>query len=164
MWRTWLVGCCLSGLIATGGCADGTPATSGSGLIETRKTVGKTTQNVLELQQALAAGGVPADMSESSAGLTVASDTYGISMGRMAVLSVEQKLKLYQAEHGSVPETYADFMEKIIEPSKPTGLSLPMLPYYQEYAYDPAQKCLVVIEFPAKKQQRERETTGAAGL
>jgi hypothetical protein len=39
-----------------------------------------------------------------------------------------------------------------------------MLPYYQEYAYDPAQKCLVVIEFPAKKQQRERETTGAAGL
>ena len=164
MWRTWLVGLCLSGLIAAGGCADGTPATSGSGPIETRKTVGKTTQNVLELQQALAAGGVPADMSESSAGLTVASDTYRISMGRMAVLSVEQKLKLYRAEHGSVPETYADFMEKIIAPGKPTGLSLPMLPYYQEYAYDPAQKCLVVIEFPAKKQQRERETTGASGL
>jgi hypothetical protein len=39
-----------------------------------------------------------------------------------------------------------------------------MLPYYQEYAYDPAEKRLVVVEFPAKKAQRQAETTGAAGL
>jgi len=154
MLRTRLVVFSLWLLPGVLGCADGKPGASGSAPIETRQTVGKTTQNVLELQQALAAGGVLADVSESGTGLTVASDTYRISMGRMAVLSVEQKLTLYQAEHDSVPETHADFMEKIIEPGKPTGLSLPTLPYYQEYAYDPDKKSLVVIEFPAKKQQR----------
>jgi hypothetical protein len=41
---------------------------------------------------------------------------------------------------------------------------LPMLPYYQEWAYDTEGRRLVVVEFPEKKQQRERETTGAAGL
>ncbi|MCE9632165.1 MAG: hypothetical protein K8S94_15795 [Planctomycetia bacterium] len=55
-------------------------------------------------------------------------------------------------------------MAAIIEPGSPGGLHLPMLPYYQEYAYDPAAKTLVVVEFPAKKQQREQETTGPLGL
>jgi hypothetical protein len=32
-----------------------------------------------------------------------------------------------------------------------------MLPYYQEYAFDPASKKLVVVEFPAKKEQRAKE-------
>jgi hypothetical protein len=39
-----------------------------------------------------------------------------------------------------------------------------MLPYYQEYSYDEQTRQLVVMEFPAKKEQRQRETTGAAGL
>jgi hypothetical protein len=55
-------------------------------------------------------------------------------------------------------------MGRIIEKGKPDGIALPMLPYYQEYAYDPEAKGLVVIEFPAKKEQRQRETTGASGL
>jgi hypothetical protein len=38
------------------------------------------------------------------------------------------------------------------------------LPYYQEYAFDSETKKLVVIEFPAKKEQRLTETTGAVGL
>lgn len=164
MWRTWLIVCCPCALAVVLGCGEGPRTPSGQTPIEPRKTLGTTTQTVVELSQAIAAGGVPAEMPEVTAGLPAASDTYGISIGRMAVLSVEQKLKLHHAEHGSVPETYAEFMEKIIAPGKPTGLSLPMLPYYQEYAYDPDKKCLVVVEFPAKKQQRERETTGAAGL
>jgi hypothetical protein len=55
-------------------------------------------------------------------------------------------------------------MEQIIGKGRPDGLQLPMLPYYQEYAYDPARKAVVVVEFPAKKEQRRKETTGAAGL
>jgi hypothetical protein len=39
-----------------------------------------------------------------------------------------------------------------------------MLPYYQEWAYDPEAKAVVVVEFPALKEQRRQETTGAAGL
>jgi hypothetical protein len=132
--------------------------------VETRKTVGKTTQNVLELSKALADGGVLAETSVTSGGLEVVSDAYKTSVGKLAGIAVEQKMRLHQAEHGTTPETYEDFMAKIIEPGGPNGLHLPMLPYYQEYAYDPARKALVVVEFPAKKQQREKETTGASGL
>ncbi|MCX7416621.1 MAG: hypothetical protein NTY25_09025, partial [Planctomycetia bacterium] len=59
---------------------------------------------------------------------------------------------------------YEEFMSQIIGPGKPDGLQLPMLPYYQEYAYDPVAKTIVVVEFPAKKEQRKKETTGASGL
>lgn len=54
-------------------------------------------------------------------------------------------------------------MDKIIEAGKPDGIQLPMLPYYQEYAYDPEAYELVVIEFPAKKEQRQKETTAPQG-
>jgi hypothetical protein len=163
MWRTWLVVVGLSFLAAAVGCSDSPPSATGPVPRTTRKTGDKTTQAVLELRQALAAGAVPAVLSAATATPTAATDAYPVSMGELAVLSVEQKLKLYQAEHASVPETYEEFMDKIIEPGKPTGLRLPILPDYQEYAYDPATKTLLVVEFPAKKQQREKETTGAAG-
>jgi hypothetical protein len=132
--------------------------------VETRKTIGKTTQNVLLLEKALADGGVLAETAITSSGLEMASDAYKTSVGKIAGMAVQQKLNLYQAEHGEVPESYDDFMARIIEPGSPTGLQLPMLPYYQEYAYDPAAKKLVVVEFPAKKEQRQKETTGAAGI
>ena len=162
MRRTCLFVLTFCFLLAATGCGEKKP--SATAPIETRKTAGQTTQNVLELREAIAAGAVPAAMSASSADLSATADAYRVSMGKLGTLSVEHKLKLYQAEHGSVPETYAEFMEKIIEPGKPTGLRLPMLPYYQEYAYDADQKVLVVVEFPEKKKQREQETTGASGL
>jgi len=132
--------------------------------IETRKTVGKTTQNVLELSRAVADGGVPAAMEITGEGLDVYADAYRTSVGRIAAMAVEQRMKLHAVEHDSLPETYDEFMAAIIQPGSPGGLQLPMLPYYQEYAYDPAEKRLVVVEFPAKKAQRKAETNGAAGL
>lgn len=121
--------------------------------LKTRKTIGKTTQNVLEINAAKAAGGVPADMEITSPGLEVAADAYRTSVGKLAVMAVEQRLGLYQAQHGETPEGYEAFMEEIIGPGRPDGLQLPMLPYYQEYAYDPATKKLVVMEFPDKKKR-----------
>jgi hypothetical protein len=146
------------------GCKPAAEAPAAKPRIETRETLRKTTQNVLELEQALASGGVPAEMSITSEGLEVVSDAYRTSVGKVAVIAVEQRMALYRAEHDAVPATYAEFMEKIIQPGNPAGLQLPMLPYYQEYAYDPEKKTLVVVEFPEKKKQREKETTGAAGL
>ena len=73
-------------------------------------------------------------------------------------------MSFFQAQNDRKPKDYKEFMDKIIEPGKPDGIQLPMLPYYQEYAYDPEAQGLVVIEFPAKKEQRQKETTGAAGL
>jgi len=132
--------------------------------VQTRQTIRKTTQNVMELSAALKDGGVLAETSITGQGLEVASEAYRTSVGKIAAMSVEKSMQLYQAEHDRKPETYAEFMEKIIQPGKPDGLQLPMLPYYQEYAYDPEARQLVVVEFPAKKEQRRKETTGASGL
>jgi hypothetical protein len=132
--------------------------------IQTRQTLKKTTQNVLELSEAIKQGGVRAEMSIKSQGLEVAADAYRTSVGKLSIIAVEQKMNFFQAENDRKPKDYKEFMDRIIEPGKPDGINLPMLPYYQEYAYDPEAKELVVIEFPAKKEQRQKETTGAAGL
>jgi hypothetical protein len=132
--------------------------------IEPRKTIGKTTQKVLDLAQALAAGGVRADTTATSGGLATVTDAVRKTSGTIGTLAVEQKLRLSEAEHGRKPESYEEFMRLIIAPGTPDGVSLPMLPYYQEWAYDPAAKAVVVVEFPALKEQRRRETSGAAGL
>ncbi|MFM8804549.1 MAG: hypothetical protein ACKOK8_11675, partial [Planctomycetia bacterium] len=132
--------------------------------IQTRQTLKKTTQNVLELSEAVAQGGVRADLSIKSQGLEVASEAYRTSVGKLSIIAVDQKMNFFQAENDRKPKDYKEFMDRIIEPGKPDGIMLPMLPYYQEYAYDPEAKELVVIEFPAKKEQRQKETTSAIGL
>lgn len=153
----------LAGMIVAG-CGQAKKEPPKKPPIQTRETLRKTTQNVLELDKALADGGVPANMQITGEGLEVYSDAYRTSVGRTAVMAVEQKMQLHEAEFGSKPKDYAEFMARIIGKDQPDGIQLPMLPYYQEYAYDPEKKVLVVIEFPAKKEQRQKETTGAAGL
>lgn len=157
---SWAVAC----LAAAGGCRPAAESPPAKPRIETRKTIGKTTQNVLELSRALADGGVPAAMEITGEGIDVYADAYRTSVGKIAVMAVEQRMKMHAVEHDALPETYDEFMAAIIQPGSPGGLQLPMLPYYQEYAYDPAEKRLIVVEFPAKKAQRQAETTGAAGL
>ena len=132
--------------------------------IKTRQTLGKTTQNVLELSKALEQGGVLAETSITSDGLEVASEAYRTQVGKAGALAVKQRMQHYNAEHGEYPKTHEEFMTRILCKGQPDSLSLPMLPYYQEWAYDAENRKLVVVEFPGKKEQRERETTGAAGL
>jgi hypothetical protein len=132
--------------------------------IQTRKTLGKTTQNVLELSKALTQGAVLAETSIEGSGLEIAAEAYRTQVGKAGSLAVEQRMQLYNAEHGEYPQTYDEFMTLILGKGQPDGLNLPMLPYYQEWAYDVEHRKLVVVEFPAKKEQREKETTGAAGL
>jgi hypothetical protein len=133
--------------------------------VQPRETLRKTTQVVLDIAEARRQGGVPAaDVREPAPGLEVYAQAYRESVGQVGTIAVERKLKLHEAEHGRAPETYEEFMQSIIGPGTPDGIQLPMLPYYQEYAYDPATRKLLVMEFPAKKEQRRRETTGAAGL
>lgn len=134
--------------------------------MQTRRTIGKTTQTVLDLADALAKGGVKVDGAAAAEGgaLGTYAQAYRTSMGVIGGLQVEQKMKLHQAEHGTLPETHEEFMATIIAPGTPDELRLPMLPYYQEYAFDPESRGLVVVEFPATKEQRERETTGPSGL
>ena len=140
------------------------PVAAAPAPIQTRQTLNKKTQNVLELSEALQEGAVRAEMSIQGDGLEVAAAAYRTSVGKLSILAVEQKMSFFSAENARKPKDYQEFMDRIIEKGKPDGLMLPMLPYYQEYAYDPEAKELVVVEFPAKKEQRQRETTGAAGI
>jgi hypothetical protein len=169
-----VVGVTVGG-IALAGCAPGAfpkpaekPAASAPAAkpapVQTRQTLNKMTQNVLELSAALADGGVLAETSIQSSGLEIAAEAYRTQVGKAGSLAVDQRMALYHAEHGEYPETYDQFMSLIIGKGQPDGLSLPMLPYYQEWAYDVGNRKLVVVEFPAKIEQRQRENTGAAGL
>jgi hypothetical protein len=156
----------VAGLVTMlAGCEE-PPAPASRPPIETRKTIGKTTQTVLELSRALADGGVLAEGGTVAGGgeaggyLGAIADAARSSSSTIGTLAVERKLKLYEAENGRQPLGYEEFMSRIIAPGTPDSVSLPMLPYYQEWAYDPAAKKVVVVEFPARKEQRREETTG----
>ena len=114
--------------------------------VQTRKTIKQTTQNVMELSEALAQGGARADLSIQGQGLEVASEAYRTSVGKLSIIAVDQKMSFFEAETGRKPKDYAEFMGRIIEKGKPDGIMLPMLPYYQEYAYAPDAKGLVVVD------------------
>ena len=142
----------LSLIVTSIGCLKPADSKTTEPKVQTRKTIGKTTQNVLELKAATEAGGIPASMAVSSSAIGVAADAYRTSVGTMAVLAVEQRMQMHQAQFGELPKDYESFMVDIISPGKPDGLQLPMLPYYQEYAYDPTNHKLIVVEFPNKKK------------
>ena len=158
-----LAAVCSAAIIGCAPAVEEAPAPKPAA-VKTRKTIGQTTQTVLELAEAVKQGGVAAEMSIQSSGLEMAADAYRTNVGKAGIMAVEQKMQLYQAEHGSLPKNHAEFMSRIIGKDQPDGIRLPLLPYYQEWAYDPEAKKLVVVEFPAKKEQREKETTGPSGL
>jgi hypothetical protein len=157
---------CAGLMVVVAGCDVASPPAvqPAAAPIQTRKTLGQTTQNVLELSAALADGGVLAATSVTSGDMTAITDAARTSAGKIGSLAVQQKMRLYEAEHGRRPRNYAEFMAQIIAAGTPDSVSLPMLPYYQEWAFDAETGAVVVVEFPAKKAQRQEETTGAAGL
>lgn len=154
----------LALMLGASGCSEPEANLPAKPPIETRKTLGKTTQNVLDLAAAIADGAAVIDPSATREGLDAIAGAHRAASAQIATFPVEQALKLYEAEHESRPATHAEFMAKIIRPGQPDGIMLPMLPYYQEYAFDPEKRGLVVVEFAARREQREKETTGAAGL
>jgi hypothetical protein len=127
--------------------------------LQTRETLKKTTQVVLDLKPELEKGGqVTSGKIESSDYLTVQADAYRTSVGNIAKMKVKMDMDQYEALNGEKPKTYEEFMEKIIKKGQADGIQLPMLPYYQEYGYDPDKKELVVIEYPEKKKAMEKQT------
>jgi len=146
----WLVAAVL---VSASGC--GTPATDAAADREAgpRGRIGKTTQQVLDLATAKAGGGVPVDPGAERVGLDVITGAQRAVAGQVSILAVEQKLKLYEVERGSRPRTHAEFMRHIIASGSADELRLPLLPSDQDYAFDPEHGCLVVVEFPARRQE-----------
>jgi hypothetical protein len=147
----------LALLALTAGCED-KPSTKPK--LKTRETLNKTTQNVYELKAELAKGAILADTGiEVADPLTQSAAAYRTSVGKIAQMKVKMDMDMYAAlNNDEKPKTYEEFMEKIIKKGQADGIQLPMLPYYQEYAYDTDKKELVVIEYPAKKKAMEDQT------
>ncbi|KAA1262129.1 hypothetical protein LF1_46900 [Rubripirellula obstinata] len=125
-----------------------------------RKTIGKTTQKVLDLKKALANGAVLASTSvEANNPLMASADAYRTTVGKLGGFDVTKKIQLRNASSIKRPQplTYDVFMAEIIEPGGMNGIRLPMLPYYQEYAWDEANQDLVVVDFPARKEERAKQ-------
>lgn len=125
-----------------------------------RETLGKTTQNVMDLQKALADGGKLADTSVApSDPLTQSAAVYRTQVGKLASISVEQAIQLRNAQSIQDPKplTHDQLLKEVIRVGQPDGIQLPMLPYYQEYAWDAQQQKLVVVDFPARQEARQKE-------
>jgi len=150
-------------LIALAGCDGGKPkktAAAGAPQIQSRETVRKTTQNVLKLSDALADGGVLAATEITSTDyLGATSDAYKTSVAKIGAMNVQHTIDLRNASSIQDPKplTYDEFMAEIIKKGQADGIQLPMLPYYQEYAWDEAAQKLVTVEFPAKKAQFQKQ-------
>jgi hypothetical protein len=126
--------------------------------LKTRETLGKTTQEVRNLKPEVAQGGQVTDGKiHATDYLGVQADAYRTSVGNIAKMKVKMEMDVYEVQNGSKPKTYEEFMDQIIKKGKPDGIMLPMLPYYQEYGYDPDAHELVVIEYPAKKKAYEEQ-------
>jgi hypothetical protein len=119
---------------------------------------------VRNLKPELAQGGQVTDGKiHSTDYLSLQADAYRTEVGNIAKMSVKHAIDLYEATNGEKPKTYEEFMDEIIKKGKPDGIWLPMLPYYQEYGYDPDKRELVVIEYPAKKKAMEEQTAREHG-
>jgi hypothetical protein len=148
--------CGASLLFLATGCGEEAPKKQ---TVKPRATLGKTTQEVRNLKPELAKGGQVTDGKiHSTDYITLQADAYRTEVANIAKMRVQMDMAQYEALNGEKPKTYEEFMEKIIKKGQPDGIQLPMLPYYQEYGYDPDKKELVVIEYPALKKQREKET------
>jgi hypothetical protein len=149
-----------------GGCESPKKPVSTAPKLKTRETVGKTTFIVLKLSDALAKGGVLADMTVPiSDPLTQDAAVYRTTVAKISAGNVKHTIDLRNASNIQDPKplSYEELMAEIIKKDQPDGLPLSMLPYYQEYAWDEAGQKLVVVEFPKRKEdlkKQEKEERG----
>jgi hypothetical protein len=125
-----------------------------------RETIGKTTQNVLVLKDALKKGGVLAEKGGGTTNPLLASAAaYRNSVATIGALAVDKAIQIRNAQsiRDPKPLSHEVFMEEIIKKGRGDGMHLPMLPYYQEYAWDEKNQKLVVVDFPARKEEREKQ-------
>lgn len=124
-----------------------------------RETLNQTTQNVLALNEALSDGGELATGGDAGGNpLLQSAGAYRSSVAKLGGIAVDQAIQIRNAQSIRDPQPldHATFVAEIIKPDQPDGIRLPMLPYYQEYAWDEQAQKLVVVEFPARVAEREK--------
>jgi len=150
----------VAGLALVAGCEGEKPKTKAKGEVSARETVGKKAQDVMNLPDALAKGGVVASMTIAATNpLTQAGDAYKTQVGTIGMMAVQNAINVRNASSIQDPKplTYDEFMTEIFKKGQPDQMPLGQLPYYQEYAWDEANQKLVVVEFPKKKADYQKQ-------
>ncbi len=113
--------------------------------------LGAKTQDIRETDKEKQAGAVVASPKIVARDpIRITGNAYVSIIGQAATLNIKKAVDFYQAETGEYPKTTEEFMEKII---KANNIALPKLPFYQEYTYDVPTHSLVVMEYPARKEE-----------
>ncbi len=161
--------CILLSLVALMGCIPSGPTAERNDSSKTdaaaeevapRETVGKTTQVVLALKQALSDGAILASTKiETKNPLLVSAEAYRTQVGKLGGMAVYNAIQIRNAQSIREPQplTHEALMAEIIKKGEPDGIRLPMLPYYQEYAWDQPNQQLVVVDFLARIAEREEQ-------
>ena len=153
---------CISIFLVTCGCSQGTkPAPPASAKSQPRETVRKYTQNVLRLEDALADGGQlvhgGGQLGPSGDYLGSVAEAYRSTVGTLAIQTVQQALTIYDIQNNGPVKSYEEFLSGVLKKGQPDGIQLPQLPYYQEYAFDVSNRQLVVVEFPARQEEHQKQ-------
>ena len=82
--------------------------------------------------------------------ISLQGNAYVSIIGKTSTLSIQHAMDLYHAENDRYPKDYDEFMTVII---KANNIALPKLPPYQEYGYDEKEHKLIILEYPARKDQ-----------
>jgi hypothetical protein len=112
--------------------------------------VGKRTQDVRKVSDEVKKGGkVVAPKIVSKDPITLPGNAYVSIIGKNSILNMQHAIDLFHATNDRYPKDYEEFMQVII---KENNIVLPKLPKYQNYAYDEPTHSLVIIEYPALKE------------
>jgi hypothetical protein len=132
------------------------PAPPAKPRIELRPVIRETTSEIKDAPKEIQQGGAQVSSGKITAKdpITLQGNAYVSIVGRAAVGNIQKALDLYQATNERYPADLNEFMNEII---KPNGIRLPQLPYYQEYGYDAPNHRLVVLEYPERKEQFQRQ-------
>jgi hypothetical protein len=114
--------------------------------------IGKRTQEIRDAATELQKGGARTATTKITAKdyITLQGNAYVTIIGRTSILSMQHAIDLYHATNDRYPKDLDEFMNEIV---KPNNIALPQLPPYQAYGYDAQEHKLVILEYPALKEQ-----------
>jgi hypothetical protein len=116
--------------------------------VKPRQILNKTTQRVLTVEDEVKKGAVVLDRAPNDNVYV-----YATAQPIMDMIN-KQHIVGYEITNNAYPKDTEDFINVIL---KANHQELPELPYYLEYGYDAGKHQLVILEYPEKKKQREKE-------
>ncbi len=120
-----------------------------------RSILGERTADIRDVQSEREKGGVAtAPKIVSKDPIRIMGNAYVSIVGQASIFKIKQAMDVFKTVNERYPNDTKEFMEKVIQEN---NIALPRLPYYQEYAYDAESHQLVIMEYPARKEARERE-------